>query len=98
MAHTGAAIAFDCRTKQAKLTQFVHDLAVKPLLQRCGNHAREKLFLRIGFCGIAHEPLIFGQLRIEIEGIVPAERCKFSHGARIGTIGNTGQPGQYGAV
>ena len=79
MAYACAAIAVYGRAEQTEVAQFVHDLPIKTLVQRSGNNARQKLVLRIGFRCIADHPLFIGQLRVEVKGIIPSERCKFSH-------------------
>ena len=71
----GAAIfGRDGRAKQPELAQLAHDLAVEALLEIGGGDARQQLLLRIGFGGVADEPLLVGELMIEVERILPVER------------------------
>ena len=50
------------------------DLAVETLVEIGGGHARLQFVLRIAFGGVADEPLLVGQLVVEIERIGPVER------------------------
>jgi hypothetical protein len=79
MADARTAIALNRRTEQAEFTQLIHDFAVKAFVKRCGDHAGEKLVLRIGLRRLRDHPFIIGELRVETKGIVPLKRCEFCH-------------------
>ena len=75
VAEAGAAIFVrDGRAEQAELAHLAHDLAVETLVEIGRGHARLQLLLRIAFGRVADEPLLVGQLVIEIERIRPVER------------------------
>ena len=64
----------DGRAEQAELAHLAHDLAVEPLVEIGGGHARLQLLLRIALGRVADEPLLVGQLVIEVERVLPVER------------------------
>ncbi len=75
VAGIGAAIFFRQRdADQAKLAHLVEDLAVGLLFEIGLDDARLQLVLRIGARGVADHALVFGELFVEQERIVPLER------------------------
>ena len=82
IAEAGAAIFVrDGRAEQPELAHLAHDLAVEALVEIGRGDARLQLLLRIAFGRVADEPLLVGQLMIEIERIRPVERqdCRLAH-------------------
>ena len=63
----------DRRAEQPQGAHLAHDLAVEPFLEIGRRHARLELLLGISLGGVADEPLLIGQLVVEIEGILPVE-------------------------
>jgi hypothetical protein len=59
----------------------MHDLAVEMLVEIGGGHAGLEPLLRIALGGVAHELLLVGQLRVQVERVRPVERgdCGFAH-------------------
>jgi 3'-phosphoadenosine 5'-phosphosulfate sulfotransferase (PAPS reductase)/FAD synthetase len=83
IAKSGAAIFVgDRRAEQPQRAHLAHDLAVEPFLHISGGHARLQLLLGIALRRVADEPLLVGQLVIEIERVLPVERqdCRLTHG------------------
>ena len=75
VAEAGAAIfGRDGRAEQPELAELAHDLAVEALVEIGRGHPRLQLLLRIALGRVADEPLLVGQLVIEIERILPVER------------------------
>ena len=64
----------DGRAEQAELAHLAQDLAVEMLVEIGGGDARLQLLLRIALGRVADEPLLVGQLMVEIERIRPVER------------------------
>ncbi len=80
VARIGAAILFRQRdADQAELAHLVEDFAVGLFLEIGLGDARHQLVLRIGARGVADHALVFGELLIEHERIVPLE----SHRGRL---------------
>ena len=74
VARIGAAIFFRERNSdQAELTHLMEDIAIDLLLQIGLGDARRELVLRIGARGVADHALVFGELLVEHERIVPLE-------------------------
>ena len=74
VARIGAAIFLRQRdADQAKLAHLVEDFAVGLFLKISLGDARQQLVLGIGARGVAHHALVFGELLIEQERIVPFE-------------------------
>jgi len=74
IARIGAAIFFRQRdADQAELAHLVEDLAIGLFLEVSLGDARQELVLRIGARGVADHALIFGELLIKHERIVPLE-------------------------
>ncbi len=74
VARIGAAIFFrQGNTDQAKFAHLMEDVAVDLLLQIGLANARQQLVLRIGARGVADHALVFGELLVEHERIVPLE-------------------------
>ncbi|MGY3661463.1 hypothetical protein ACVJ19_008126 [Bradyrhizobium sp. USDA 376] len=77
VARVGAAIFLRQRdADQAELTHLVEDLAVGLLFQIGLGDAGQQLVLGIGAGGVAHHTLVFGELLVEQERIVPLERSR----------------------
>ncbi|MGY4297708.1 hypothetical protein ACVWXN_005803 [Bradyrhizobium sp. i1.4.4] len=77
VARIGTAIFLRQRNAdQAELAHLVEDLAVGLLLEIRLGDARQQLVLGIGARGVAHHALVFGELLVEQERIVPLERSR----------------------
>ena len=77
VARIGAAIFFRQRdTDQAEFAHLVEDLAVGLLFEIGLDDARLQLVLRIGARGVADHALVFGELLVEQERIVPLESSR----------------------
>ena len=64
----------DRRAEKAEFAHLAHDLAVETLFEIGRGHPRLQLLLRIALGGVADEPLLVGQLVIEVERVLPVER------------------------
>src|SRR5262249_52745463 len=74
VAGIGAAIFLRQRhADQSELAHLVEDLAVGLFLEIGLDHARQQLVLRVGARGVADHALVFGELIVEQERIVPLE-------------------------
>ena len=74
IAGADAAIFFrNGHAEQAEFAHFAEDRGIGVLVEIGVDHARLKLFLRIGMRGVADHALVFGQLIAEQEGVVPLE-------------------------
>ena len=74
VARIGAAIFFRQRdADQAEFAHLVEDVAIDLLFQIGLGDARQQLVLRIGARGVADHALVFGELLVEHERIVPLE-------------------------
>ena len=88
VARIGAAIFFRERdADQAKLAHLVENLAVGLFFEIGLGDARQQLVLRVGARGVADHALVFGQLLVEQERIVPTGKtprpaCPWLEGAR----------------
>jgi len=60
-------------TDQAEFAHLVEDVAVDLLLQIGLGDARQQLVLRVSARGVADHALVFGELLVEHERIVPLE-------------------------
>ncbi|MGY4472035.1 hypothetical protein ACVWWK_007744 [Bradyrhizobium sp. LB9.1b] len=73
----GAAIFLRQRdADQAELAHLVEDLAVGRLFEIGLGDTRQQLVLGVGARGVAHHALVFGELLVEQERIVPLERSR----------------------
>ena len=92
VAGVGAAIFFRQRdADQAEFAHLVENLAVGLLFQIRLGDARQQLVLRIGARGVADHALVFGELLVEHERIVPLEihRGRLVLGLRAHAHGNS---------
>jgi hypothetical protein len=72
----GAAVFVgDRRAEQAQFAHFAEYRRVGALVAERLRDARRELVLRVRARGIAHHPLLFGQLLVEQQRIVPMKSC-----------------------
>ena len=72
--HPGAAVVLrQGRAEEAERPHFAEDLAVEALVPIGLEHPRHELLLAVVVGGVAHEPLVFAQLLVQQQGIVPGK-------------------------
>src|SRR5690606_10051325 len=68
-----AVLGGDRRAEQAHLAHLAEDRRIGGLVAEGLLHARQQLVLRIGLGGVADHALVFGELQVEQQRIVPFE-------------------------
>ena len=66
--------------KEAHLAEFVHDFAVEVLVAEAHEDAREELLLAELVGGVADGALVFSELAVELQGVIPFERPELAFG------------------